>query len=77
MDAKMLALKSGGVKWVPIMSSEEFTDGAEAYVGFCDVCGESASHYKRRHQSFEPHGYRGNFNEVLRSCQKGVCLWGT
>ena len=43
MEAKMVALKSGGMKWVPEMSSEEFMDVAEAYEGFCIICGETAS----------------------------------
>ena len=43
MEAKMVALKSGGMKWAPEMSTEEFTDAAEAYEGFCMICGETAS----------------------------------
>lgn len=43
MEAKMVALKSGGVKWVPSLSSEEFVEVAEADEGFCVVCGETAS----------------------------------
>jgi len=34
MEAKMVALKSGGVKWVPEMSSEEFVEVTEACEGF-------------------------------------------
>ena len=43
MEAKMVALKSGGMKWVPEMSSEDFMEVTEAYEGFCMVCGETAS----------------------------------
>jgi hypothetical protein len=39
----MVALKSGGVKWVPIMSLEEFTEATEACEGFCIICGETAA----------------------------------
>jgi len=43
MEAKMVVLKSGGVKWVPMMNSEEIMEVTEAYEGFCVVCGETAS----------------------------------
>jgi hypothetical protein len=43
MEAKMVALKSGGVKWVQEMSSEEFVEVTESNEGFCMTCGETAS----------------------------------
>ncbi len=43
MEAKMIELRTGRVKWVPEMSSEEFVEVTEAYEGFCVVCGETAS----------------------------------
>ena len=43
MEAKMVAMKSGCVKWVPEMTSEEFVEVTEACEGFCITCGETAS----------------------------------
>jgi hypothetical protein len=62
MEAKMIELKSGRTKWVPMMSSEEFTDATEAYEGFCIICGETAS------------GVEPDANEYMCECcgQPGV-----